>query len=331
MKKLIYIICLLVVFSSCRKHNDSTPSFNTNFTHKILDGYFVTAIAFDHLGNTWIGTFKQGLIKYNAEGIVVFNSTNSIISSTAVINDIAVDSKNNIWIGADGLYKYDGSSFKVYNTANKTIPEDYVPSVAIDSKDNVWFSSCRMGTGGVMKYDGTNWTLFTPANSVLPVNFVKSITIDKNDNVWLAFTQTVSQTYLAKISKDIWTVYSNKELGFSPYYYGSITTNSKNQLCGAIDYSLSSMSSNKRPMAFVFDGNSATQYQNNDNWVGLQSITIDNKDRIWGIDGWGYTVYDGSKWITDHETFKDNSVFAIEQAADGKMWMGTGNGVYINN
>src|ERR1035437_6289897 len=205
MKKLIYIICLLVVFTSCRKHNDSAPSFNTNFNHKILDGYFITAIAFDHLGNAWIGTFKQGLIKYNAGGIVVYNSTNSIISSTAVINDIAVDSKNNIWIGADGLYKYDGSSFKVYNTANKTIPEDYVPSVAVDSKDNVWFSSCRQGTGGVMKYDGTNWNLYTPANSVLPVNFVKSITVDKNDNVWLAFTQTVSQTYLAKISKDIWT------------------------------------------------------------------------------------------------------------------------------
>lgn len=331
MKKLIYLFCLLIVFGSCRKQNDSPDALNTNFNHKILDGYFVTAIAFDHLGNAWIGTFKQGLIKYGADGIVVYNSTNSIISATAIINDIAVDSKNNVWIGADGLYKFDGSSFKVYNTANKTIPEDYVPSVAIDSKDNVWFSSCRMGTGGVVKYDGTNWNLYTPANSVLPVNFVKSITIDKNDNVWLAFTQTVLQTYLAKISKDIWTVYSNKELGFSPYYYGSIKTDSKNQLWGAIDYSLSSMSSNKRPMAFVFNGNSATQYQNDDNWFGFWSITIDNKDRIWGIDIYGYTVYDGTKWITDHETFKDNSLFTIEQAPDGKMWMGTSTGVYIND
>ena len=191
MKRLFYFFCLVIVFSSCRKHHDSAPSFNTNFNHKILDGYFVTAIAFDHLGNAWIGTMKQGLIKFNAGSITVYNATNSIISSTATINDIAVDSKNNVWIGADGLYKYDGSSFKVYNTANKTIPEDYVPSVAVDSKDNVWFSSCRQGTGGVIKYDGTNWTLYTPANSVLPVNFVKSIAIDKNDNVWLAFTQTV--------------------------------------------------------------------------------------------------------------------------------------------
>ena len=331
MKKLFYFFCLVIVFCSCRKHHDAVPSFNTNFNHKILDGYFVTAIAFDHLGNTWIGTFKQGLIKYNAAGITVYNSTNSIISSTAVINEIAIDSKNNIWIGADGLYKYDGTSIKVYNTANKTIPEDYVPSVAVDSKDNVWFSSSRMGTGGVMKYDGTNWTLYTPANSVLPINFVKSIAIDKNDNVWLAFTQTVSQTYLAKISKNIWTVYSNKELGFSPYYYGSIKTDSKNQLWAGIDYSLMSASSNKKPIAYMFDGNSSKQLQNDDNWLGFKSITIDNKDRIWGLDFEGYMVYDGNKWIIDHLKFKDIGLFAIEQAPDGKMWLGSGNGVYIND
>ena len=331
MKKLIYLVCILIALGSCRKQNDSPEGLNTNFNHKILDGYFVTAIAFDHFGNTWIGTFKQGLIKYNSGRIDVYNSTNSIISADAVINEIAVDSKNNIWIGADGLYKYDGIRFKVYNTANKTIPEDYVPAVAIDSKDNVWFSSGRIGTGGVVKYDGTNWNLYTPANSVLPLNFVKSITIDKNDNVWLAFTQTVGQTYLVKNSKDIWTIYSNTELGFSPYYYGCIRTDSKNLLYGALDYSLSSQSSDKRPVAFMFDGNSSTQFQIEDNWVGLRSITIDNKDRIWGTDHFGFTVFDGKKWITDHVTFKDNGVFAIEQAADGKMWMGTGTGVYINN
>ena len=99
MKKLIYLFCLLIVFGSCRKQNDSPDALNTNFNHKILDGYFVTAIAFDHLGNAWIGTFKQGLIKYGADGIVVYNSTNSIISATAVINEIAIDSKNNVWIG----------------------------------------------------------------------------------------------------------------------------------------------------------------------------------------------------------------------------------------
>jgi ligand-binding sensor domain-containing protein len=331
MKKLIYLICLLVVFSSCRKHHDAVTSFNTNFSHKILDGYFVTAIAFDHLGNAWIGTMKQGLIKYNGDAIVVYNSTNSIISSEATINDIAVDSKNNVWIGADGLYKYDGTSIKVYNTANKTIPEDYVPSVAVDSKDNVWFSSCRQGTGGVMKYDGTNFTLYTPANSSMPVNFVRSIAIDKNDNVWLAFTQTVLQTYLAKISKEVWTVYSNKELGFSPYYYGNIKTDSKNQLWGAIDYSLSSSISYNRPMTYVFDGNTATQFKSDVNEFGFWSITIDNKDRIWGIDIYGYMVYDGNKWITDKGTFKDKGLYTIEQAPDGKMWMGTGNGVYIND
>ena len=28
--------------------------------------------------------------------------------------------------------------------------------------------------------------------------------------------------------------------------------------------------------------------------------------------------------------FKENGVFAIAQSNDGKMWIGTGNGIYIN-
>ena len=330
MKSSIYLLGLLLVLSSCKKNDDNPQTLRIDFSHKILDGYFVKSIAFDSKGNAWIGTFKQGLIKYNSSETIIYNSSNSIISDTSVIYDIAIDSEDNVWIGCEGLIKYNGSDFIHYNSSSTPIPEDFVGSIAVDSKDNIWFTSCRFRQGGIVKYDGANWTVFTPDNSDLPANFVKSIAIDNNDNVWLALTEIVNNAYLVKIENDNWTIYTNNDLGFSPYYFGNIQINSKNELCGAIDYSLSSTISNNGPQVFIFDGESSNQLQF-DSLTNVKSISIDNEDNIWCSANGGYAVFDGKNWTLDNESFEEHSVFAIEQALDNKIWIGTGDGIFIYN
>lgn len=320
---------LLIFLVSCEKNENPEPIQN-NFNSKILDGYFITAIAFDNQGNTWIGTFKQGLIKYNSEELIVYNSKNSIISDAGVIHDIAIDSKNNVWIGSDGLIKYDGVAFTLFNTENTPIPEDYVSSIAIDSKDNIWFSSSRFRQGGIVKYNGSDWTVYTPGNSELPVNFVQSITIDKNDNVWLALNEIVNNAYLAKISDDKWKIYTSDDLGFTPYYFGNIQINSKNQLCGAIDYSLSSTITNDGPQAFIFDGTSAEQLQY-DSISNIHFIFVDKMDNIWCPGSDGFAVFNGQKWTIVNSNFREESVFVIEQSFENKIWVGTENGIYISD
>ena len=37
------------------------------------------------------------------------------------------------------------------------------------------------------------------------------------------------------------------------------------------------------------------------------------------------------KYWEDNESFKEHSVFAIEQALDNKIWIGTGDGIFIYN
>ncbi len=330
MKSVIYLLSLLIVLSSCKKIDDNPQTLRTDFSHKILEGYFVKSIAFDSKGNAWIGTFKQGLIKYNSSGTTVYNSSNSIISDTSVIYDIAIDSKDNVWIGCEGLIKYNGNTFINYNSNNTPIPEDFVGSIAIDSKDNVWFTSCRFRQGGIVKYDGVNWAIFKPENSELLVNSVKSIAIDNNDVVWLALSEIVNNSYLVKIENDNWTTYTSTDLGFSPYYLGNIQINSKNELCGAIDYSLSSAMYHNEPQVFIFDGESSRQLQC-DSLLKVKSISIDNEDNIWCAAYGGYAVFDGRNWTIDNESFKEYSVFAIEQALDNKIWIGTGDGIFIYN
>ena len=334
MRKLIITLTLVISLYSCENEKtdqeDRIPGNpNTNFNLKILDGYFVTAIAFDSKGNAWIGTFKQGLIKYNPKETVVYNSTNSILPSNFVAWDITVDSKNNVWIGCGGLMKFDGVNFTLYDSSNTTIPEDFVYSIAIDSKDNIWFTSCRFRKGGIVKYNGSDWRVFTPDNSDLPVNFVQSIAIDKNDNTWLALGEIVANTFIVKISGNIWTNYSGDNLGFSPYYFGNIQVNSNNEICGAIDYSLSSTMVNSGPQVFIFNGTDSEQLQF-DNMTRIKSLTVDKEDNIWCVMSNGYAVYTGEKWVVDDSTFKDVSVFSIEQSPENKMWLGTGDGIYIN-
>jgi ligand-binding sensor domain-containing protein len=329
MKRFLTLLTIGLFIFSCETTDENPEQPNTNFNRQILKGYSIKSIAFDKLGNAWIGTPRQGLIKYNSKETIVFNSGNSIIPDSVKIWDIAVDSKNNVWFSCNGLIKYNGISFTHYNSSNSPIPEDYVSSITIDSKDNIWFSSSRAKLGGIVKYDNSNFTVFTPDNSELPVNLVRGIAIDKNDNVWIALTQIYLKTYLVKISGGTWTTYTSADFGFTPFCLGGIQINSKNQVCGAIGNN-----SCMGPIAFVFDGNTAEQLQH-DSIFNCNSegdlLTVDKEDNIWlGLD-FGFAVYSGRKWIIDNSSFKETGVFAIEQAPDNKIWIGTGEGVYIND
>lgn len=335
MKKVVLLLSLIIAtfLASCEKSSDihripGTP--NTTFDQKILDGYFVKSIAFDSKGNAWIGTFKQGLIKYNSLETIVYNSSNSIIPANSVMWDIAVDSKDNIWIGCDGIMKFDGVNFTLYNSQNTTIPEDFVYSIDIDSKDNIWFTSCRFREGGIVKYDGKTWKVFTPENSDLPVNLIHSITVDHRDNVWLALGETVTKSYLVKISGNSWTSYTGDDIGFSPYYIGNIEINRHNEVCASIDYSLSSTFINSGPQAFVFDGNSSVQLKI-DSITKIKSLKVDSEDNIWCNTYSGFAVYNWNEWTINNTIFKGIGSFTIEESPDNKIWIGTGDGIYINN
>jgi len=330
---LVSLICLLISLYSCEKADEKPSTPNTKFTHKILEGHDVTSIAFDSKGNAWIGTYnKPELIKYNlnSKETVIYNSSNSIITESTLISDIAVDKKNNVWIGCDGLIKFDGVNFTKYNSTNSKIPVDFVHSIAVDSKDNIWFSSSSHLEGGLVRYDGTNWTVTSPDNSNLPLHGVKDIAIDKNDNVWLALYRYINESYLAKLANGSWTVFSSKEMGFTPILFGNIQVNSKNQVCGSIDYIFSSTETNPGPQILIFSDQKSQQFQY-DNTSSLSSITVDSDDNIWGISRTGYVIFDGTNWTIDDTTFKDLRIETIVQSKDKKMWIGTQDGIYVND
>jgi len=74
----------------------------------------------------------------------------------------------------------------------------------------------------------------------------------------------------------------------------------------------------------------------------VKAIGFDSKGNAWigtskrsAREEWcsaygGFAVYNGKDWIVDNTTFTQSGVFTIEQAPDKGIWIGTGDGVYIN-
>jgi len=176
----LLIIVFCVIYFSCE---EKITSPNNKPAH-ILQDYDITSIAFDSEGTAWIGTFKQGIIKYDGSA-TYYHSENSTLPDSIVVWDLAVDKNDVVWIGSDfGLIKYDRNNFTVYNTSNSPLAEDVVWSIVVDNDNVLWLSSCRFRQGGLMTFDGVNWTLYTPDNSDLPSNGVRDIAIDSQNTIW---------------------------------------------------------------------------------------------------------------------------------------------------
>jgi hypothetical protein len=340
MKKLIcYFVVVSALFTACEKTDDKP--LNTKFDRHILPGYNIAAIAFDGQGNAWLGTYNwqtpgnynlPQLIKYNLESgeKVVYDESNSLIQPGMFIWTIVADKKNNIWIGSNGLIKFDGETFTKFSSENSVIPVDFVNSVAVDSKDNIWFSSSSHLKGGFVKYDGTSFQVFTPDNSELPKNGVRRVVIDGSDQVWLAQYGAIDATLLVKYAGDTWTIYDHSQFGFTLPFWADVTLNSKNQVCGAIDYTLSYGTYDQRPQVMLFDGNDCKHLQFDD-FSNPRALAVDRDDNIWCVNQDLLAVYNGSTWLLDSLTFKDSGIGAIGVSKDNKVWVGTSNGIYIND
>ncbi|MCF0072136.1 hypothetical protein LZD49_16770 [Dyadobacter sp. CY261] len=331
MKKLLLIALIINTLTACTSSKNDNP-VPREISEVALKDYHIISIAFDAAGTAWLGTLSQGLIRYSGSNISVFDSTNSILHK-APIWDIDLDKKGNVWIGTDDLVRYDGSKFTRIEPSQYDLPRNAVRSIAIDGADNVWFSAGASQQGGLVKYDGNRFSTFTPENSSLPGNLVAGIAIDKENTVWVALNDGVTTTSIVRISNGKWDIFGEKELGFSPYYYGNIVTNQENELLASINYGLSSSIVPGRPQIFRFNGQS-TQVINlpqDDKLVYMtQQIFVDRDNRIWAS-FWSnkeYGVFQNGNWeLKDLD--ESGGIFAFAQSPTGEIWLGGGKGIFI--
>lgn len=150
--------------------------------------------------NLWIGTFSNGLYRYN-ESSKDLDASNSSPHKLPIRSISAIGS-NRIWVGMDGegIYEYnrfDGRLIDEYSqeqSGYKRIPSNSIYHI-LESGNSVWISTY---TGGIFVY---NKSRLVPAfyNNIeynresLVDNHVNCILEDKQHRIWMGTNQGISR------------------------------------------------------------------------------------------------------------------------------------------
>jgi ligand-binding sensor domain-containing protein len=289
-------------------------------------------MAFEDDGTAWLGTlggYSTGLVRYQTNGTVdVFNSNNSIINDSTTIWDLDIDSQGRVWICNDGLVCFDDGNFVRYDSSNSLIPANRVNSVEIDANDKIWVTSWENGyEGALVSIDGDQFTLYTMENSSLPSYVISDMVIDSNNELWLLYNNKITH-----FDGSTWTDFQNAELGFTPYMMFRFSINSKDEICGLVEYTASSAmyAYLNQPVVYQFNGQSS-DIALGDSTSFYSRIFVDSDDNIWCSSHLKTRVYSAEGLNKFNDLDLGHDTFIITESPDGKMWMSGDQIVYIYN
>lgn len=145
------------------------------------------SIFFENEGKMWFTTTDSGAYMY--DGTTWYHYIKPSVFEGAY--SMTVDNEGNKWFAThNGLVKFDGSSWVVFNSSNSGLKFNVVNDLAVDKNGNIWLatgSPDEQGdtiTGRIAKFDGTNWTYYKTFDVTQGLNYVKSIAIDSSGKIW---------------------------------------------------------------------------------------------------------------------------------------------------
>ncbi|GAA3619195.1 T9SS type A sorting domain-containing protein [Flavivirga jejuensis] len=163
-------------FSGQMTFNYDYTFFTNIVTNKIVD------ISIDNLDNKWLGTWQNGLMKFDDINWTNFTTSNSGLPNDQ-INCIANDAAGNVWIGtSSGLTKFDGINWTNYNTTNSDLPTNSIVSIAIDNTNNVWLTTANE----LVEFTGTIWNIYNDNSVGNWFGSANSLRIDNNNKKWMS-------------------------------------------------------------------------------------------------------------------------------------------------
>lgn len=336
---LIFLICLLF---SCQKEEEEIKPFYTN---KILKGItwevygketglhsdFIVCLASDEFRNIWIGTYSNGIAKFDGLVWEIFNTSNSGLPNDS-IEEITFDRNEILWIATkySGLAKFNGSEWVIYKDADFPGLNNKIRSIAVDMDNVKWIAYGHFEEGGLVKFDDTNWTLFTPENSVLPSCMIDQIHVDKDNRIWAG-----THGGLVSIQNGQWTVF-NKDNTIMPYnWIWDISSDSQ----GNIWFGSNAMLYSEYFAGTLLRFDGKYWYENKPSESGkttnrVHSIVTDNWGNIWVATGdltleqsFGYQIsmFNGQEWfvLSDLDpTFPNTFVLDMVVDQDNILWIG---------
>ncbi|MBL4655773.1 MAG: hypothetical protein JKY33_08125, partial [Bacteroidia bacterium] len=335
------------------------------FDSKELENIGITALHIDHKEDLWIGTWQNGVFKYNGSDFTNYTTQNGLTHN--IVSSITEDKDRNIWLGTyGGLTKYNGDVFERY-TPKGELKVSVIYSLMVDYEGNLWIGTAGQGLG---VFQGERFIHF---NREIGLNndMIWSILEDKKGNMWFgtygggvsrvekfyekidAFEPLEFQNFTEKdgLSNDrIYNIIESKngDIWFGTWngvtkYDGKNfkTFGKKDGLESTIFYSI--MEDTKGDLwlgtlggAYKYDGTSFEKFSikaDMDESINIYIVYEDKKGNVWfGTEGEGAFKYDGNKLIqyTNENGLVSDLIISILQDDKDNMWFGTyGGGISI--
>lgn len=123
--------------------------------HIIYTDFYAQGMDNDSEGNLWIVNGPR-LVKFHDSDTTIYPVPFSL-NSNSEVQDVEVDENNNIWIAtggssnaSQGMLKFNGTSWTVFNTSNTPMPTNNLVKIKADKHNNIWVCSKDKG---VMVYN----------------------------------------------------------------------------------------------------------------------------------------------------------------------------------
>jgi len=232
----------------------------------------ISAIAANGPNNRWFGTYDSGIWNFDGTDWTNYSESNSNLAYNSVVyNSMALDSKNNLWVGTlkstmgTGVTMYDRSQWHVFNSDSGLVYNNVV-NIAIDDQGEKWFVT----TKGISSFDDSIWVSYTSENTGIDIiDYVFSVAIDKENNKWFG-----SYRGALKFDGTNWTAYNTSNSGLKWNLINAIAVDNDNNIWFATESGVSK-----------FDGTNWVNYTSVKDGeykvVNCRAIAIDSKNNKW--------------------------------------------------
>ena len=271
-------------------------------------------IVIDNNNNKWIGTYDIGLIKYDEENFINYNTGNSQIPGNRV-NCLNVDNQNRIWVGTDrGIGVFDGSSWITYTRENSGLTNEYINKIRFYNSDVVWIATA----GNLVKFDGINWTVYQQPEGK---DWINDFYIEDENKLYLG--TKLDGIFLFENQTFSWLRWWN-------YIYCTMTVSSvekdmMNEVWFCFQPDTIGRSGISRYNGSTFTNIHLGTFQNY-----VNHIFIDNQNNKWISTSDGLLKYDNqnisSFFNTLNSLISSNNVKASVVDANGDIWITTAGG-----
>jgi len=269
------------------------------------------AIYEDKDGGIWFATGNKGVTRYYNHSFKIFDSSNGFVSNK--VWDIESDTEGNLWFATEGngVIKMEGEEFKRF-TKHEGLPSDSVYSILVNYKGELIFGTNH----GLSIYNGKFKTIGKKYG--IKDFVIKDIVEDKYRDLWICYDgagiaqfdgsgvtnytedsgipSNVVQVGLEDLRGDLWFGTQNGLMRIKAERIQTVTK--VNGLSGNVVYAI---------------------------------CQLDNDDYLFAPFGFGLNqIHNGEiKQYTTADGLPSENIAAILKASDGRIWMGTDNGVCV--